>query len=259
MSTLMLQLQYFTILKESFEMKDKKSWFKKGIKDGIPIALGYFAISFSLGIAAKNTGLTAIQAMLMSLTSLTATGEFVALGLISSGATYLEMAMTQLVINLRYCLMSCSLSQKVDPKARYFHRFLLSAGVTDEIFGISSSVEGKLSPLYSYGAMCVAVPAWTFGTFLGVTAGNIMPARVLSALSIALFGMFIAIIVPPAKGDKVMAGVIMISMLASTLFYYLPVVSKISSGFRIIILTVVIAGIAAVLFPTEREEAEHEI
>jgi len=241
-------------------MKAKEAWFKKGMKDGIPIALGYFAVSFTLGIAAKNAGLTAIQAMLMSLTNLTSAGEFAALGLISSGATYLEMAVTQLVINLRYCLMSCSLSQKIDPKSPYYHRFIFSAGVTDEIFGISSNIEGKLSPFYSYGALCVAVPAWTFGTFLGVVAGNIMPVRVLSALSIALFGMFIAIIIPPAKEDKVLAGLIIISMLSATLFYYLPIISWISSGFRIIILTVVIAGIAAVLFPKENEEGEeHEI
>lgn len=234
-------------------MSQNRKWFAKGLKDGIPIALGYLAVSFTLGIAAKNAGLTAFQAAFMSVTNVTSAGEFAALGLIASGAAYIEMAVMQLIINLRYCLMSCTLSQKLDSEIPFIHRLMVAYGVTDEIFGISAGVDGRLNPFYTYGAICVAVPGWTIGTYLGVVLGNAMPARLLSAMSVALYGMFIAIIIPPSRKDKTIAGLIVVSMTASSLFTYLPVVRNISSGFRIIILTVVISGIAAVLFPIKPE------
>lgn len=239
-------------------MKQNKLWFLKGLKDGIPIALGYLAVSFTLGIAARNAGLTAFQATFMSVTNVTSAGEFAALGLIASGAAYIEMAVMQLIINLRYCLMSCTLSQKLDSKVPFIHRLLVAYGVTDEIFGISASVDGKLNPFYTYGAIAVAVPGWAIGTCLGVVLGNVMPDRILSAMSVALYGMFIAIIIPPSRKNKILAGLIVLSMTASLLFTYIPVVREISSGFRIIILTVVISGIVAVLFPVKSESEQKD-
>ena len=238
-------------------MKQKKKWFSHGLKDGVPIGLGYFAVAFTLGIAAKNIGMTAAQATAMSLTNLTSAGEFAALGIISAGASYGEMALTQLIINLRYCLMSCSLSQKLSRNMPFFHRFFMAYGVTDEIFGVSVCREGNLSPWYSYGLMSAAVPGWTFGTFLGAVSGNLLPQRLLSALGVSLYGMFLAVILPPARKNKVLMGIILVSMGASLLFASIPVLSGISSGFKIIILTLVIAGGAAFLFPVkeEREDA----
>ncbi|MDD6231217.1 AzlC family ABC transporter permease [Frisingicoccus sp.] len=228
--------------------------FKQGMTDGIPIALGYMAVSFTFGIMAKDAGLTAFQAVLLSLTNLTSAGQFAGLGIIVASSSYLEMAFTQLVINLRYCLMSCALSQKLDLKAPFFHRFFIAYGNTDEIFGICSCREGKLDPFYCYGAISVASPGWAFGTFLGVLSGSILPARILSALGVALYGMFIAVIIPPAKTDKIIRGIVLASMAVSFVFTIIPVLNQISSGFRIILLTLLIAGTAALLFPIKSEE-----
>ena len=236
-------------------MKDNLAEWKKGMKDGIPIGLGYFAVSFAFGIMAKNAGLTASQAVLMSAANLTSAGQFAALALIGSSAPYVEMAVTQLVINLRYCLMSCSLSQKLGPNTSLLHRFLIAFGVTDEIFGVSVCKEGTLSPFYSYGLMSMGIPGWSLGTLCGVVSGSLLPDRMISALSVALYGMLIAVIIPPAKGNRVLGGIILIAMLLSFLFAGIPLLSQISSGFKIIILTVLIAGTAAVLFPVGEEAA----
>lgn len=225
--------------------------FKNGLRDGIPICLGYLAVSFSFGIAAKNAGLSAFTATLMSASNLTSAGQFAALGVIAAGAPYLEMAATQLIINLRYSLMSASLSQKLDPATPFFHRFFMAYGVTDEIYGVSAGVQGRLSPFYTYGLTAVAMPGWATGTLLGVVLGNVLPGRLLSALSVALYGMFIAVIIPPAKDSKVLAGLILASMAASAAFAWLPLLSAISPGIRIILLTVLIAGAAAVFFPVK--------
>jgi len=238
------------------DMKGNISYWKKGFRDGIPIALGYIAVSFTFGIAAKNAGLTVFQAVLMSAANVTSAGQFAGLGLIAASASYFEVAFTQLIINLRYCLMSCSLSQKISNDTSFIHRIFIASGVTDEIFGVSVSTEGKLNPFYSYGVISVAVPGWVFGTLLGVVSGNILPERVLSALSVALYGMFLAIIVPPAKQNKVITGIIILSMLLSLVFTKLPLLNQISSGFRIIILTIAIAGAAAVLFPIKEDNNE---
>lgn len=235
-------------------MGTNQSWWRKGIMDGIPICLGYLAVSFTFGIVAKNSGLSAFQATLMSATNLTSAGQFASLDLIMTAAPYIELALTQLIINLRYSLMSCSLSQKLDSSTPMFHRFIMAFGVSDEIFGVSAAVQGKLNPFYNYGMMTVAIPGWAMGTLLGVLLGSIMPARLLSACSVALYGMFIAVIVPSAKSSKVLVRVITVSMLASTAFTYLPLVREISSGFRIILLTLLIAGAAAVLSPIREVE-----
>lgn len=232
--------------------------FKQGLKNGIPIFLGYLAVSFTFGIQAKSMGIATLQAALISATNLTSAGQFAALGVIASAASYIEMALTQLVINLRYCLMSSSLSQRFDTKMNPIHRYLISFGVTDEIFGVSSAYEHEnIPPAYCYGLIAASWPGWVLGTVLGAVSGDILPANILSALGVALYGMFIAIIVPPAKNNKVLLGIVIISMLASLAFAVTPLLQEISSGFRVIILTVVIAGAAAYFFPV-KEDAHYE-
>lgn len=233
--------------------------FKKGIKNGIPIFLGYLAVSFTFGIAAKAGGLTTLQAVLISATNLTSAGQFAALAVIASASSYIEMALTQLVINLRYCLMSSSLSQRFDTKMKPYHRFLIAYGVTDEIFGVSSAYnQENVPPAYCYGLIAASWPGWVLGTALGAVSGDILPANILSALGVALYGMFIAIIVPPTKKNNVLLGIVAISMLLSLGFAVTPIIKEISSGFRVIILTLVIAGAAAYFFPIKEEEAHNE-
>ncbi|MCI5700751.1 MAG: AzlC family ABC transporter permease [Lachnospiraceae bacterium] len=237
---------------------DRRMNFAAGIRDGIPICLGYIAVSFTFGIMCKNAGISTWQAVLISASNLTSAGQFAGLSLIASAASYVEMAFTQFIINLRYCLMSCALSQKLDTKSPFFHRFFISYGVTDEIFGVSIGRSGKLSPWYSYGCILVSAFGWVFGTFLGIVSGNVLPARAISALSVALYGMFIAVIVPPARVNKIIAGIVIISMVCSLIFQYAPLLSRISSGFRIIILTILIAGAAAYFFPVKDKEDSNE-
>lgn len=232
------------------------SW-KRGVKDGIPIALGYLAVSFTFGIIAKQAGFNPYEAVFMSATNLTSAGQFAGLTLIASAATVVEIAVTQLIINSRYLLMSFALSQKIDPNTSLFHRMMMAYGITDEIFGVSMAAKGKLNPYYTYGLVTVAMPGWALGTLLGVVSGTLLPPRIISALSIALYGMLLAVIIPPAKGNKLLSSIILISMGASLLFAKLPVLHSVSSGVKIILLTVVIAGIAAALFPV-KEEGSHE-
>jgi len=234
-------------------MQERKKWLLRGLKDGLPVGLGYLAVSFSFGILAHKAGLTWYQAVLMSLLNLTSAGQFAGLNTISAMGSLMEMGLSQLIINLRYCLMSCSLSQKIDQKAPFFHRFFVAFGNTDEVFALSSAVEGPLSPFYSYGLMGMAIPGWTLGTLLGAVAGDLLPQRALSALGVALYAMFCAIIVPPAKENKVLRLVIVVSMAVSLMFAALPVLKDISSGIRVILLTVGISALAAVLAP--RKEA----
>ena len=235
---------------------DNKKWYLKGVKDGIPIALGYFAVSFTLGILAKKAGITAFQAMLATGLTNASAGGYAAFNLIGEDGSYLALALTELIVNARYLLMSCALSQKFSPKTSIRHRMLVAFNVTDEVFGISVSVKGNLNPYYNYGASSVSIPGWALGTFFGVVMGNVLPASAVSALSVGLYGMFLAIIIPPAKRDKVIAGIIPISMLSSLLFAKLPYLSNISSGMRVIILTVAISLICAILFPKEEESDE---
>ena len=232
------------------------TYWRKGFKDSIPICLGYIAVSFTFGIAARNTGLTTFQSSLMSATNYTSAGQFSAIGLIGASALYFEMAVTQLIINLRYCLMSCALSQKLNEKTPLVHKFIVAFGITDEIFGVSVCTEGKLNPFYIYGAMSAAMPGWVLGTFLGVFSGDILSPRIISTLSVALYAMFIAVIIPPAKGNKVLAGLIILSMFLSFIFSKIRILSIISPGFKIIILTILIAGAATVLFPLKEDKYE---
>ena len=229
---------------------------QKGLHDGIPIGLGYLAVSFTFGIMAAGAGLTAPEAVLMSFTNLTSAGQFAGLGIIQAGGSLLEMAAAQLIINLRYCLMSCALSQKFSPDMPFLHRFFVSYGVTDEIFGVSVCRQGELSPFYNYGLMGTAVPGWTLGTLLGALSGGLLPAWLLSALNVALYGMFLAVVIPPARENRILAGVILISMALSALFSWLPALNGLSSGTVIIVLTVLIAGGAAWLFPVKEDEED---
>ena len=179
--------------------------YREGLRDGIPIALGYLAVSFTLGIAARNLHIRALPATIMSLVNFTSAGEFAALGIISAGAPYLEMIISQAIINLRYLLMSCALSQKLAPDASLFHRFWTGFFITDEIFGVSSGRPGHLNPFYTYGTASIAIPGWALGTCLGVILGTALPDRITRALSVALYGMFLAVIIPPARKDRIIA------------------------------------------------------
>lgn len=234
-------------------LANSRQWYARGLRHGIPICLGYFAVSFALGIAARGAGMNALQAFVMSLGMTASAGEFAAIGLIASGAGALEMIFTTLIVNLRYFLMSCSLAQKLPEGIRPVHRFLTAYCVTDEIFGLSAAVPGGLNPFYSYGMMTVAAAGWCLGTVLGVLAGSILPEIVVSALSVAMYGMFLAIVIPPSRKSRFILGLVAISMVASGLFSVLPVLRQISSGFRVILLTIAIAGIAAVIRPLPEE------
>lgn len=234
-------------------MENKRLHFLNGMRDGIPIATGYFAVAFTLGIAAKNAGFTPLQAMIVSMTNNASAGEYAGFTLISQNAGYLELALMMLIANARYLLMSCALSQKLDPKTSFLHRLLIGYDVTDEIFGICINVPGKLNPFYAYGAFCVAIPGWALGTYLGVLMGNVLPSNIVSALSVGLYGMFIAIIVPPARKNRLLTWLILISMALSLFFHVLPLLSAIPSGTAILILTIVISAAAAVLFPVKEE------
>ncbi len=231
--------------------KQTKQEYIRGIRHGVPIGLGYFAVSFAVGITAKKAGMTVYEATLMSLMNLTSAGQAAAITLISVGTYIAELALTQLIINARYFLMSCSLAQKVGGDTPFYHRFFVAFGVTDEIFGISVAQSGRLRPAYNYGAMSVAIPGWCLGTALGVIFGEILPPMVVNCLSVALYGMFIAIIIPPAGKSRAIGVIVAVSMALSYIMTVLPMVKEISSGFRIIIITVSVAAVAAIFAPVE--------
>ena len=235
-------------------MTDRGKWFLKGLKDGIPIMLGYFAVSIALGISARNAGMTAAQATLASALIMASAGQYIGFTLIAAGASYLEIVVMEAIANARYLLMSTALSQKVDPALPLRHRLLMGLWITDEIFGVSVSVEGRLNPYYNYGMAAVATPGWALGTLAGVVLGNVLPVRVVSALSVGLYGMFISIFVPPARKNRIIAGLVLISFAASWAFNALPWFDGISSGLKIILLTGAISLGAALLFPVERED-----
>ncbi len=232
--------------------------FRDGMRDGVPIAAGYFAVAFSLGIAGRNAGLTALQGFVISVLNHASAGEYAGITLIAANATYFEMALTILITNARYLLMSCALSQKFAPETSMLHRIGVGFGITDEIFGITMARPGSVEPAYTYGAMLTAIPCWALGTALGITAGNILPLRVVSALSVALYGMFLAIIIPPARKDKVVAALVALSFAASLAAEYLPLVRELSAGTRVILLTLILSGGAAALFPVKEEGGEED-
>ena len=230
--------------------------FKNGLRDGIPIALGYFAVAFSLGILAKHSGLSPFQGFLTSALCLASAGEYVGFTLIAAAATFLEIAVATLVTNARYLLMSCALSQRMEPKMPLRHRLGTAFFITDEIFGITIARQGFLNPYYTYGAMLVSIPMWAAGTAIGTAAGNILPLSLVSAFSVALYGMFLAVIIPPAHRDRVICLIVAVCFALSFAASKLPYISTVSEGTRTVILTVVISSAAALLFPRKEDKEE---
>lgn len=229
--------------------------FRMGLRDGIPIFLGYLSVSFAFGITAVKTGLTIIEALLISMTNLTSAGQLAGVPIICAGGSFIELATTQLIINLRYSLMSVSLSQKLGKSVRLIHRFLISFGVTDEVFAVSASKSTSLGKNYFFGLILMPYIGWSGGTFLGAIAGNILPEIVISALGIAIYGMFIAILIPEAKSRKATALAILFSALLGCAFKYIPYLDRVSAGFVIIISAVLVSVIFALIAPIEVKEA----
>lgn len=231
--------------------------FLRGLRDGLPIGAGYFAVSFAFGIQAVAAGLDAFQTFVLSGSTLTSAGQFAGIGVIKAGGALAAMALTQLVINLRYCLMSCAISQKLAPGVPFWHRWLIAFGVTDEIFAVSVAAHGRLRPAYSYGLIAAAWPGWAGGSLLGAVAGDILPATVSQALAMALFAMFVAIVVPAARADR---RVLLASLSAAALsaaLAYAPWTAALSEGMRVVLVTLLVAGAAAWLCPLRDKEAPH--
>lgn len=231
--------------------------FCKGLKNGIPISLGYLAVAFTLGIQAKNVGITWLQAAVASFGLHASAGEYIAFSLYGAGASIAVMVMMEVIANARYLLMSCTLSQKIPADTPIWKRLLMGYFVTDEIFGVSIAVPGKLNPYYTFGLAAIASPGWVVGTALGVILGNALPGNVVSALSVGLYGMFIACIIPESKKNKVVAGVVAVSFVISYIVNTLPVFDGITDGVKIMVMTLVIALGAAILFPI-KEGYENE-
>lgn len=253
---LLRNTKYMTgIITREKDVKNMHNNFKEGMKDGIPIGLGYFSVSFTFGMLAVNNGVSPFHAVLISLLNLTSAGQFAGLQVILSGASLLEMALTQFVINMRYALMSLSLSQKFDPSVKTRQRLMIAYGNTDEIFAVASSKPKKVGAVYMYGLILIPVVGWVGGTLTGAVASTVMSAAIRSALGVALYGMFVAIVIPPAKKERPVRIAVILALLLSTGFYYLPVLRKISSGFMIIICTLAASCVAAILFPV-KEDAE---
>lgn len=232
----------------------KKKLFLSGMRDGVPITLGYFAVSFALGITAGKAGFSAFQAFVASLLNNASAGEYAAIALIASGAGFLEVALMELVANARYFLMACTMSQKFSPDTPFYHRLLIGFDLTDEIFAINVTKKGYLEPAYAYGAIVTVLPGWSVGTALGVIVGDVIPAFAVSALGVAIFGMFIAIIIPPAVKDRVIAVTVLASFVLSTVVNKLSFFDFIPEGTKTIILTVVIALAAAIIRPIPTDE-----
>lgn len=230
--------------------------FQQGIKDGLPIGLGYLSVSFTFGMMAVSNGVPVEIAVLISITNLTSAGQFSGLSLILVQGSLIELALSQFIINLRYALMSLSLTQKVDKQMKTVDRALIAYGVTDEIFAMAGSSYEKVGKRYMYGLLSLPIIFWTFGTFLGGAASTLLPEQIRSALGIAIYGMFLAIIIPPAKKFRSVRNVLMISITMSCLFALCSSFLKLSSGFVIIICTISASAFGAYFLPIQ--EVEHE-
>ena len=238
------------------ELSNKKAYIK-GLETGIPIGLGYFAVAFALGIKAKEAGISAIWSAIMSFGLHASAGEYILISLFAMSTSVFIMVLMEIVANSRYFLMSCSLSQKIPQDTPLWKRLLMGYFITDEIFGAAIAVKGKLNPFYIFGTATVASPGWVVGTALGVIVGNALPANVISALSVGLFGMFIAIVIPEGKKNKVVAVLIAISFLASYLASIIPMIkAEKYNGVKIIVLTILIAGIASLIKPVKEDQNE---
>lgn len=238
----------------SLKLESNRSELVKGIRDGVPIGLGYFAVAFSLGITAKSIGLRPITCMITSILCHASAGEYAVYTVIGENAAYIEMAVMVLVANARYLLMSAAMSQRMDSSLSFLHRLVMGFGITDELFGISIARPGTLNPNYMYGGMLISIPMWAAGSAIGCFSGGVLPDRIVSALSVALFGMFLAIIIPPARKNRLIGAIIAVCFALSFIFSKLSALSGISGGTKTIILTVVISAIASILFPVADED-----
>lgn len=229
--------------------------FNKGLKDGIPIALGYFSVSMAFGIMAVECGCTALEAVLISFTNLTSAGQFAGVTIIAGMGSYLEIALTQFVINLRYSLMAISLSQKIDSKFKGIWRLILGFAITDEIFAVAIGRDKDVSRRYFAGLMSTPIIGWSAGTLTGAVLGNILPEIVTTSLGVALYGMFIAVVVPKARENVHVLITVIIAVIISSIIFYVPAFDGISAGFAIIISAVIASVAGAVLFPVKEDEA----
>ncbi|MBQ2888009.1 MAG: AzlC family ABC transporter permease [Firmicutes bacterium] len=230
--------------------------FKQGFTDGIPIGLGYFSVGFTFGLQAVAFGLPLWAPVLISMTNVTSAGQFAGLSIICALGTLVEMALAQLIINMRYALMSLSLSQKFDDTVRLVDRFLIAFVNTDEVFAVAAGRPGTVGRLYMFGLITAPYFGWALGTLLGAGVGDFLPQSLASALGIAIYGMFLAIIIPPAKQNHAIVVAIAVAVGLSCLFNWLPLLQNIGSGFVIIICTVVAAAVAALLFPVKEVAAD---
>ena len=236
-------------------MHAPKHSFTEGLRDGLPIFLGYVSVAFAFGISATGQGLAVWQVVLISMTNVTSAGQLAGVPLIAASAPLTEIGLTQLIINLRYALMSVSLSQKLDPDVRLGDRFAISFVNADEVFAVASGKEGKVGRAYLYGLILPPYVGWAVGTLVGAVTGNILPAFLISALGIAIYSMFIAIIVPPSRTNHAVLGAVLTAAGLSCLIYYTPL--PISSGFSIILCTVVTSVVLALIKPLPEEDETH--
>ena len=235
---------------------DEINSFKKGLKDGLPIAIGYLSVSFAFGIFAIENGLTVFQAVIISLLNVTSAGQLAAVPIIAGGGTLVELILSQLVINSRYSLMSVSLSQKLSKRVKLPQKLLIAYGNTDEIFAVSVSNKGEVGAKYMLGIILLPVIGWTSGTLLGGVVGNILPAMVTAALGVAIYGMFVAIVMPVAKKEKMTALCVLLAIAISCAFKYIPLLKAVPTGFTVIICAVVASVIFAIIAPVKTEEKE---
>ncbi|MBQ8525928.1 MAG: AzlC family ABC transporter permease [Clostridia bacterium] len=238
-------------------MKENNN-FAEGIRDGIPICLGYFSVAFAFGIFSVESGLSILQTLLISMTNVTSAGQLAGVPIIVAGGTLIELAVAQLVINLRYALMSVSLSQKLGYTVKLIDRFIISFVNTDEVFAVASGKKGTVGKKYLYGLILTPYIGWSMGTLLGAGAGNILPASVVSALGIAIYGMFVAIVMPEAKKSKATALCVLVAIMLSCCFRYIPALNTVPAGFTVIICAVAASALFAWLapVPVEYEEVE---
>ncbi len=230
--------------------------FLKGVKDGIPICLGYLSVSFTFGMTATEGGLPVWVAVLISMTNMTSAGQFAGMALILNGGSYIELIVTTLIVNLRYMLMSLSLSQKLDPLMKLLERCAIAFGNTDEIFAVAMQQQSKVSGTYFLGLMSMPYFGWTVGTLIGATATGLLPFSLRTALGIAIYGMFLAIIIPPARKLKPVFYTLVISVVLSCVFRWVPFLNQVSSGWVIIICAVAASALMAIRYPVDTEEGQ---
>ena len=233
-----------------------QSAFSRGVRRGLPVGIGYFSVSFGFGAMAVAQGVNALDATLISATNLTSAGQFAGLTLILASAGLWEMVLTMLVINSRYALMSLALSQRMGRKIGFLPRLLIAFINTDEIFALAMAEQGSLSTPFMLGLGLTPVLGWTGGTLLGSLAGSVLPMNIRTALGVMLYGMFIAIVIPPAKEEKPVAVTAVLALILSCLFTWVPLLNRVSAGISIVICTVAAAAFCAWRFPVKDEEAE---